>query len=291
MVLGSLVDQLLARTDSGGTTAWYLPDNVGTVRDIADTTVTIIYHAVYDSLGNITSETGATNGDRFKFAGMQYDSTIAQYYDHARWYGAGTGRFIAQDPTWFAGRDANLYRYVANDAVNASDPTGLEDPGGGVIVGPPNLTFPHQPDWSDPGDWDRLKDIANSRFMKDRMADMWRDHQKDTHPQRWEHGRWMLWNPTTGRIGVTSKGVIPVGPYNIFHSDPSLEGWIPIVTMHTHGSNGTHTVLPSPKDRVKPGTTASNLFPGIICNLNYYVVYLTTHDPHSRPRITLPQGR
>jgi hypothetical protein len=36
-VLSAVVDQVLARTDSGGTTAWYLPDNLGTVRDIVNT--------------------------------------------------------------------------------------------------------------------------------------------------------------------------------------------------------------------------------------------------------------
>ena len=38
-------------------------------------------HIVYDSFGNIVTETNAANGDRFKFAGMEYDSTTNQYYD------------------------------------------------------------------------------------------------------------------------------------------------------------------------------------------------------------------
>ena len=36
-----------------------------------------------------------------------------------------TGRFISQDPTSFAAGDANLYRYVGNSPINATDPTGL----------------------------------------------------------------------------------------------------------------------------------------------------------------------
>ena len=35
------------------------------------------------------------------------------------------GRFISQDPIGFAGEDANLYRYVGNNPVNATDPSGL----------------------------------------------------------------------------------------------------------------------------------------------------------------------
>ena len=84
-------------------------------------------HIVYDSFGNILTETNASNGDRFKFAGMQHDSTIGQYFDHARWYGPVQGRFQAQDPLGFGGGDWNLYRYVKNDVSNAVDESGLND--------------------------------------------------------------------------------------------------------------------------------------------------------------------
>ncbi len=62
------------------------------MRDIVSTSGTELDHIVYDSFGNIVTETNATNGDRFKFAGMEYDATAGQYYDRARWYGSGTGR-------------------------------------------------------------------------------------------------------------------------------------------------------------------------------------------------------
>ena len=78
VVDGAVVDQLLARTSSGGTTAWYLPDKLGSVRDIVSTSGTELDHIVYDSFGNIVTETDAANGDRFKFAGMQYDSAISR---------------------------------------------------------------------------------------------------------------------------------------------------------------------------------------------------------------------
>ena len=77
MVNGAVVDELLARTSSGGTTAWYLTDKLDSVRDVVSSTGSVLDHIVYDSFGNITTETSASNGDRFKFAGMQYDSTIA----------------------------------------------------------------------------------------------------------------------------------------------------------------------------------------------------------------------
>jgi RHS repeat-associated protein len=81
---------------------------------------------VYDSFGNILTETNASNGDRFKFAGMEYDSTTGQYYDHARYYNPATGTFVSQDPSGFQSGDANLFRYVSNSPVDSTDPTGLQ---------------------------------------------------------------------------------------------------------------------------------------------------------------------
>jgi RHS repeat-associated protein len=125
VITGAVVDELLARTSSGGTTAWYLPDNLGSVRDIVNTSGTELDHVVYDSFGNIVTETSASNGDRFKFAEMEYDSTTGQYFDHARNYDSSLGRFISLDPKGFAAGDRDLYRYVANDPTDETDPSGL----------------------------------------------------------------------------------------------------------------------------------------------------------------------
>ena len=72
------------------------------------------------------SETSPSNGDRFKFAGMEWDAAIGQYYDHARDYDAAAGRFMSQDPLGFAGGDTNLGIYVGNGPTLQVDPTGLQ---------------------------------------------------------------------------------------------------------------------------------------------------------------------
>ena len=95
MVNGAVVDELLARTSSGGTSAWYLTDKLDSVRDIVSSSGSALDHVVYDSFGNILTETNASNGDRFKFAGMEYDSATTQYYDRARWYSPSGGSFSA----------------------------------------------------------------------------------------------------------------------------------------------------------------------------------------------------
>ncbi len=139
-VSGPAVDELFARTSSGGTTAWYLADRLGSVRDIVSTSGTSIDHVVYDSYGNILSESsGGSNGDRFKFTGMEWDAAIGQYYDHARWYGPVVGRFGQLDPLGFRAGDPNEYRYVHGSPGNATDPSGLQVPlgrGWGNFPGP-----------------------------------------------------------------------------------------------------------------------------------------------------------
>ena len=121
---GLAVDQIIARTSSSGVTAWYMTDQLGSVRDVVSTSGTVLDHIVYGSFGNIISQTNSSNGDRFMFTGMEYDATTGIYYDHARYYDPTTGRFVSQDPKGFAAGDANLYRYVGNATTAATDPSG-----------------------------------------------------------------------------------------------------------------------------------------------------------------------
>ena len=138
---GLAVDELFARTDASGTTSWYIRDRVGSVTEVVSTTA-VLDQIIYDPFGNLVTETNATNGDRFKFAGMEYDSATGLYYDHARYYDAAIGRFVSQDPRGLAAGDTNLYRYVGNSPTNSIDPTGMQPPN-------PAPTLP--PNWGAPG--------------------------------------------------------------------------------------------------------------------------------------------
>ncbi len=124
MVNGAVVGELLARTSSGGTTAWYLAEKLDSVRDVVSSAGSVLDHVVYDSFGNITTETNASNGDRFKFAGMEFDATAVEYFDHARWASPTAGRFLTRDPLSFKAQDTNLYRYVHNSPTDAVDRSG-----------------------------------------------------------------------------------------------------------------------------------------------------------------------
>ena len=59
---------------------------------------------------------------KLKYTGKDYDEDTDLYYFNARWYDAGTGRFITEDPA----RDgANWYIYTANNPLKFIDPTGM----------------------------------------------------------------------------------------------------------------------------------------------------------------------
>jgi RHS repeat-associated protein len=59
------------------------------------------------------------------YTGRELDAETGLYYYRARYYDAQTGQFIGQDPLSFGAGDSNLYRYVANNATNLTDPSGL----------------------------------------------------------------------------------------------------------------------------------------------------------------------
>ena len=119
------MDDLLARYRVSDGTAWYLTDQVGSVHAIIDAAGTIVDQIVYDSFGNVLSETNPTAGDRFKFTARELDAETGLYYYRARYYSPTTGFFISGDPIGFGGGDTNLNRYVGNNPLTYSDPFGL----------------------------------------------------------------------------------------------------------------------------------------------------------------------
>nr|WP_255346718.1 RHS repeat-associated core domain-containing protein [Synechococcus sp. PCC 7336] len=94
------------------------------MRDIADSTGTVVNHLTFDSFGNITSQSDASVEFRFSFTGREFDEETGLYYFRARYLDPSTGQFISQDPIGFAAGDVNLYRYVGNSPLNFIDPSG-----------------------------------------------------------------------------------------------------------------------------------------------------------------------
>ena len=129
---GEAVDQIFAQEDLSKTLGdatrilWPLVDHLGTVRDLAKQDGTIAVHYKYDSYGNVTS--GDTSKTRYLFTSREFDTATKLQYNRARYYDAGVGRWISEDPLGFAAGDANVGRYVRSKTTGARDPSGLQDP-------------------------------------------------------------------------------------------------------------------------------------------------------------------
>ncbi|UBF30102.1 RHS repeat-associated core domain-containing protein (plasmid) [Kovacikia minuta CCNUW1] len=124
---GPMVDQVLAQESASvapeNKTTWMLTDHLGSVRDLVNNSGTAVNHFTYDSFGGVSSSTGTVD-TRYKYTGREYDVETGLHYYRARYYDTGVGRFIGQDPIGFQAGDSNLYRYVDNSPLNATDPSG-----------------------------------------------------------------------------------------------------------------------------------------------------------------------
>jgi RHS repeat-associated protein len=132
---GPAVDQPLADENGSGTVSWMLPDDQGTIRDVAQynagtNTTSIVDHLKFDGFGNITAQSNSASQPLFAYTGRLSDSDTGLQYNRARWYDPKDGRFVSEDPTGFGGGDINLSRYVHNAPTDFVDPAGLEGKGG-----------------------------------------------------------------------------------------------------------------------------------------------------------------
>jgi len=124
---GPAVDALLARTDASGTTAWYLTDRLGSVRDLASTSGTALDHLTYDAYGNIVSESNPSNGDRFKWTAREWDGTTGLQFNRHRYYAPSVGRFGGTDNLGLESGDYNTWRYVNDSPTQSTDPNGQQE--------------------------------------------------------------------------------------------------------------------------------------------------------------------
>ncbi|UFP93314.1 IPT/TIG domain-containing protein [Gloeobacter morelensis] len=111
-----------------GSTDEYLlhdPLNNSVVATVNGSTKAIKTGYGYSPFGQATAS-NTSSSNLWLFTGAEaVNSASVVYHLRSRYYHAGNQRFMAEDPIGFAGGDTNLYRYLGNAPVTASDPTGL----------------------------------------------------------------------------------------------------------------------------------------------------------------------
>jgi hypothetical protein len=113
---GDLVDTVIARESAGRTIAWYLPDRLGTIRDLLNNSGSIIDHVDYSALGTVLDESDPSEGDRMMgFAGTERD-TVTGLSGRKR-----LARFVRKELGSFGIRKRGRFRCGGlNPARNAS---------------------------------------------------------------------------------------------------------------------------------------------------------------------------
>ncbi len=122
------LSQFYGQVNANGAVQWFLTDNIHSIRQVVNSSGSVLDALTYDPYGNIVSQTNAANAPRFLYAGGAYDPLTGYDQFGRRYYDPADGRWTSQDPLGFAADDSNLYRYVGNNPTNVTDPSGLFDP-------------------------------------------------------------------------------------------------------------------------------------------------------------------
>jgi len=101
------------------------------VTAVTNDTGAVVERYKYDAYGQVTflsptftPLTGSAAYNNIPYTGRYFDTESKLYYYRARTYHPYLGRFLQRDPLGEAA-SLNLYNYVFNNPVNATDPTGM----------------------------------------------------------------------------------------------------------------------------------------------------------------------
>ena len=92
---------------------YFVKDGLGSVTAITDSTGSVIQEYLYSVFGkimNINTFGGDTVENSFTYTSREWEPEVGLYYYRARFYDAGLGIFVSEDPIGFKG-GLNLYAY------------------------------------------------------------------------------------------------------------------------------------------------------------------------------------
>jgi RHS repeat-associated protein len=120
----------------GSSNYFFTHDHLGSVREMTDSNGNLIARYDFDPFGRRTLISGTDLAD-FGFTGFYYDHASGLNFTVTRAYDANLGRWLSRDTIGENG-GINLYRYVANNPINAIDPFGLQTPFPTTGINPTN---------------------------------------------------------------------------------------------------------------------------------------------------------
>ncbi len=123
---GTSIDSKVARiTASGGAKHYYVPDAIGSVTHLIDSSQAIVNSEVTDAWGNVVASTTSVS-DRYGFSQREKDSESGLMHYRARSYDPRIGRFLSKDPIRDR-RPTAHYVYASNRPTSNVDPMGEQD--------------------------------------------------------------------------------------------------------------------------------------------------------------------
>ncbi len=99
-------------------------DHQSSVRALTDETGAIVNEYAYTAYGDGEAAVEGVE-QAFRYTGRRFEPETGLYHYRARDYDPATARFLQEDPIHFAAGDMNIYRYVWNNPLNWTDPSGL----------------------------------------------------------------------------------------------------------------------------------------------------------------------
>ncbi len=142
---GTLLNQYFPRGQTiSGSNYFYTRDQLGSVRELTDSSANIHAQYNFDPFGKAAQLQGSLASD-FQYAGYYFHAPSLLSMAVHRDYSGNLGRWISRDPIEEHG-GINLYGYVKNRTISLIDPMGLDKKEGGIEYNePPPVRPPANP--------------------------------------------------------------------------------------------------------------------------------------------------
>ncbi len=120
ITFGPAIDEVLGVSTGAGAT-YFHKDHQGSAMALSNAAGAIVGAYRYSPFGETLQASGTANA--FRYTGREADADDLYFY-RSRYYDPTIGRYLSPDTIGFRGGDTNLYRYVGNNPVNLTDPSG-----------------------------------------------------------------------------------------------------------------------------------------------------------------------